>query len=98
MNTRGNDASAPQWRWFAVWLVLGATCAVALVGAASVGIFVAPVAVAATAFVATRRRARGGIPGLLCGLGVPLLVRRLPEPSRTRDGLHVAPERRPALR
>lgn len=56
-----------------MWLVLGATYALALVAAASIGLFVLPFAVVGTAFVARCRGARAGVPGLVAGLGLPLL-------------------------
>lgn len=60
------------WGWFLAWLVVGAGYGVALVGALSIGVFVLPVAVAATVAVASRSDGRG-LPGLLSGLGFPLL-------------------------
>ncbi len=67
------DRRVPRWRWFLAWLVLGTSYSLTLLGALSIGVIVLPFAVAGTGLVATRHRARGGMPGLLSGLGLPLL-------------------------
>jgi hypothetical protein len=59
--------------WFAVWSAIGAICALALVGAMTIGIFALPVAVAAAVLVGLHRRARVGLPGLVSGAALPLL-------------------------
>ena len=61
------------WAWFAAWLIIGAGYALSLLGAASIGLFVLPLAVLATILLARRRHARRGLPGLISGLGIPLL-------------------------
>jgi hypothetical protein len=58
--------------WFAVWLVVGAAYAVSLLGAASIGLFVLPLPVFVTILLVRQRSARGGAPGVVSGLGVPL--------------------------
>ena len=59
--------------WFLAWFGVGALDALAIVGALTIGIFVLPVGIAATVFLATRRDASDGIGGLICGLGLPVL-------------------------
>jgi amino acid transporter len=61
------------WLWFAAWVAIGAAYAVALLGAMTIGLFVAPLAVAATVLITRHRRARVGLPGLLSGAGLPLV-------------------------
>jgi len=63
----------PRWVWFAAWLIIGAGYALSLLGAASIGLFVLPLPVIATIVLARRQHARGGLPGLISGLGIPLL-------------------------
>jgi hypothetical protein len=60
-----------RWRWFLAWLGVGAIASVALLGMASIGIFLVPVAAAAAALVHRASKGRGHA-GLLSGLGVPL--------------------------
>jgi hypothetical protein len=60
------------WAWFAAWLIIGAGYALSLLGAASIGLFVLPLPVFATILLA-RRHASSGLPGLISGLGIPLL-------------------------
>lgn len=62
-----------RWVWFAVWLIIGASYALSLLGAASIGLFVLPLPVLATILLARRRQAHSGLPGLISGLGIPLL-------------------------
>jgi len=62
-----------RWVWFGVWLIIGAGYALSLLGAFSIGLFVLPLPVLATILLARRRRAHSGLPGLISGLGIPLL-------------------------
>jgi len=55
------------------WLLAGAGYALSLIGAASIGLFVLPLPVLATVLLARRQPAARGLPGLISGLGVPLL-------------------------
>jgi hypothetical protein len=72
--------------WFGVWALVGAAWALALVGAASIGVFVLPVALVVTVLVARARGAEAGLPGVVAGLGLPLfyvalLNRAGPDPN-----------------
>jgi hypothetical protein len=60
------------WGWFAAWLLVGGAWSFALLALASVGLFVLPVAVAATVLIAKWSHKLGVI-GLLSGLGLPVL-------------------------
>jgi hypothetical protein len=62
-----------RWAWFAAWLIIGAGYALSLLGAASIGLFVLPLPVLATILLARRQHASSGLPGLISGLGIPLL-------------------------
>jgi hypothetical protein len=59
------------WGRFAAWFLLGVGYSFAVLGAMTVGVLILPVAMIGTLVV--RRRARGGAPGLLSGLGLPPL-------------------------
>jgi len=61
------------WTWFTAWLLVGAGYALSLIGVASIGLFVLPLPVLATVLLARRQPATRGLPGLISGLGVPLL-------------------------
>lgn len=65
--------SAAAWGWFVAWFFAGALCALAVLGAFTIGIFVVPIAGALIVFLATRRGATAGISGLVSGLGLPVL-------------------------
>jgi hypothetical protein len=65
--------SAATRRWFFAWFAAGALCALAVLGALTIGIFVLPIAGALIVFLATRRGASVGIGGLISGLGLPVL-------------------------
>ncbi|MFE2582148.1 hypothetical protein [Streptomyces sp. NPDC059378] len=59
--------------WFCVWFVVGALGSLGLLTVLTVGLYLLPVAVAAGALLAVRRGSSAGLPGLVSGLGVPLL-------------------------
>jgi hypothetical protein len=58
-----------QLGWFLAWAVAGALYAVGVAGAASVGIFVFPVAIAGTILLSGQRRGLVGLPGIGLGAG-----------------------------
>lgn len=60
-----------RWEWFVAGLVAGAALAVGLLGALTIGIFVLPLAVALTVFLAIRHPE--ALIGAISGLGLPLL-------------------------
>lgn len=62
-----------RWPWFAAWLVVGVGYGVSLLGAASIGLFVLPLPLLATVLLARRPPARAGLPGVVSGVGIPLL-------------------------
>jgi len=62
-----------SWGWFGAWLPAGAAYAVGLVGIMSIGIFVLPVAIIGTVLLARHPASVRGVPGLVPGLGLPLL-------------------------
>ncbi len=70
---RGHAAGQRDWVWFAAWLAVGAGYTLSLLGAASIGLFLLPLTVLATIPLAWKERARSGLPGLIAGLGIPLL-------------------------
>jgi hypothetical protein len=60
--------------WFGVWALEGALLAFSLLGAASIGLFVMPVAVLVLVVLARARAAGPQMLGALSGAGVPALV------------------------
>src|SRR5437899_173201 len=58
--------------WFIAWCLVGAAYALAVAGAFTIGIFVLPVAIVATVALASTRRSRIGLPGLIAGPAVLL--------------------------
>ena len=66
-------AAARPWAWFGAWLLLGAVWMFALVAILSVGVYVLPVATVATVLLARCASGRPGLPGLVSGLGAPVL-------------------------
>ena len=62
-----------SWGWFGTWLLVGAAYAVGLVGILTVGVFVLPVAIIGTVLLARLPASLRGVPGLVAGLGLPLL-------------------------
>ena len=66
-------AERQSWRWFGAWLLVGAAYAVGLVEILTIGIFVLPVAIIGTVLLARQPASLRGVPGLVAGLGLPLL-------------------------
>jgi len=62
-----------SWRWFAAWLLVGCGYAFALLGALSIGLFILPFALIATALLLRRPIAMSGVPGVLGGVAVAAL-------------------------
>ena len=58
--------------WFIAWIVVGVALMLAILGAASIGVFVLPVAVGLAALVATRNGSTVGLPGLISGASLPV--------------------------
>ena len=61
------------WPWFCAWLGVGALGSLGVLTVLRVGVYLLPAALLAAALVATRRNAAAGLPGLVSGLGAPLL-------------------------
>lgn len=68
-----NNVGLASWGWFGAWLVAGATWFVTVLGILSIGIFVFPVAITLTVVLATRRTSSAGLPGIISGVGLPLV-------------------------
>ena len=58
--------------WFIAWMFVGAGCALGVLSAASIGLYVLLITVVATIVLATRAGNRVGLPGLVSGLSLPL--------------------------
>ena len=72
VDTPGRNSAPAALAWFGCWLVAGASWAVTMLGALSIGVFVLPVAIALTVLLATRRTSSIGMPGFISGAGFPL--------------------------
>jgi len=59
--------------WFGAFTLLGAAWAFSLVSILSIGMVILPLATVATVVLLTRRSSRQGLPGLVAGLGAPLV-------------------------
>jgi len=59
--------------WFGLWAVVGAGGALALLTAPTIGIFVLPATLVVGAVLAWRGRRQQAGPGIVAGLGLPLL-------------------------
>lgn len=64
-------ATRRSWGWFAAWWLVGALWSFTFLAVATVGLFVLPSAMAATAILVWRSHGSGLI-GLLSGLGIPV--------------------------
>jgi hypothetical protein len=62
-----------SWGWFGAWSLVGAAYAVGFVEILSIGIFVLPVAIIGTVLLVRLPASWRGVPGLVAGLGIPLL-------------------------
>ncbi len=63
----------PAWAWFVAWIVVGLALMFAVLGALTIGVFILPIGVGLTLFVATRRGSAVGLPGLISGASLPLV-------------------------
>ena len=76
---RGTPAASPgvtverPWTSFLAWALVGASAAMVVLGALSIGIFFIPVVIIGAVALARRPNSRRGLPGLFAGLGFPLL-------------------------
>ncbi|MET9908710.1 hypothetical protein ABZZ74_18160 [Streptomyces sp. NPDC006476] len=59
--------------WFCAWFVVGALGSLALLAILTIGVYLLPLALLTAGLLATRRGSSAGLPGLVSGLGVPLL-------------------------
>ncbi len=66
------SGDAPR-AWFLAWLAVGTAYSLSIISATTTRIFVLPIAIAATVFLATRPHSGRVLPGLLSGLSLPLL-------------------------
>jgi hypothetical protein len=73
MTRSATAARRRPWRWFGAWLLVGATYGVSVIGMASIGILVLPIALIGTGLLALVPWTRRGLPGLISGFGLPLL-------------------------
>ncbi|MEP7194551.1 MAG: hypothetical protein ABI903_17020 [Actinomycetota bacterium] len=64
--------SAPAWRWFAAWAVVGGLYALSLVSMLTIGLFVLPIPLLATFLLVRHQAARHGMLGWVAGVSVPL--------------------------
>ena len=64
----------PEWRWFAVWALVGGTYAMSILGAFTIGLFFLPFALVGTALLARSRGAAASWPGALAGLALPAFL------------------------
>jgi hypothetical protein len=62
------------WLWFGGWAAIGAGFGLALAALLSIGLFIAPVVALAALLLARRSGSAVGLPGLLAGPAVPLLL------------------------
>lgn len=66
-------AGAGAWGWFLAWALAGAAYGAGVVGAATIGIVVFPIAIVATVVLLGRRPALSGLPGAALGVGAVLI-------------------------
>jgi hypothetical protein len=63
----------PAWGWYPAWALVGAGAALSLLGALTIGMYVAPFVVIGALALAWHDPARPAATGLICGLAVPPL-------------------------
>lgn len=69
-----NRPSTRRWLWFVAWVAVGAMVPMVFLGAFTIGLYFIPVAGVLTLILLSRRASWVGLPGLITGIGVPLLV------------------------
>ena len=63
-----------SWLWFGAWFIVGGLASLSLLTVLTIGLYLLPVTVVAAALlVTTRHDSSVGLPGLVSGLGIPLL-------------------------
>lgn len=62
-----------SWALFLAWSFVGLAFAMVFLGAFSIGIFFVPIVIISSILLARRPDSRRGLPGLIAGLGLPLL-------------------------
>jgi len=67
------ERRSPAAGWYVAWAIVGAGVSLSLLGAMTIGIFVAPIVLLAAIALVAYSPARGAFPGVVCGLGVPPL-------------------------
>jgi hypothetical protein len=68
---RDDGDGAARWYW--AWAAVGAFGTLALLAALTIGIFLVPVVLVAVVVLVRRPESFRGLPGLVSGLGAPLL-------------------------
>jgi len=66
-------STSRSWRYFAGWALVGASGAMVIAGAFTIGIVFVPIVAMGTILLSRRPAARVGVPGVLTGVGAPLL-------------------------
>jgi hypothetical protein len=61
------------WPWFCGWLAVGAVGSLSLLTMLTIGLYLLLVTIVPAGLLATRRGSSAGLPGVISGLGVPLL-------------------------
>ncbi|MGI5133995.1 MULTISPECIES: hypothetical protein [unclassified Streptomyces] len=61
------------WPWFCGWLAVGAVGSLSLLTLLTIGLYLLLVTIVAAGLLASRRGSSAGLPGVISGLGVPLL-------------------------
>lgn len=65
-----------RWRyaWFVMWMIVGASYPMVILGALTIGIFILPFAALATLVLAFLKRSHCGVAGLVSGFGLPFFL------------------------
>jgi len=79
--TNSTEQARRPWPMFFGWLLLVVLWMAVIAGMASIGIFLLPVAIAATWFLARRPESRLGLPALISLGGLPFFIRARMNPQ-----------------